>query len=441
MLHKIYKEFTDACEIMKPKILIMGGSLRNNLNPKEAKETIYKVENDTDLFQTIEYFCGQKMISNSEGCALAAMYGAKSYADIEYIDLKRYFHKDGSTSNIKELESCLKEADGIIVSSPVYFGDRSSLVQSFFDLIKGKKSLVKGKAFGSLSVGAKRNGGQETTNIYALNDALNCGMIVSGNGPATAQYGGTAWAGDMGSIREDYFGLETCMGTGKKISQVAKILKLGNNKENQKNIRISFWILQDKDGKMLQDINDLISYIDDDTVEFDIINVAKHTFHRCYACPICPARIKEDVEYKCVITKDDMKKLHKRLTSSDAVIFAGYSGNHGEKLESVYQTFLERMRYLRRDRFRLTNKPIAAYVLEEFQTNALFHIRILTSKIRHNTVVHKPLIRTLYKESRLEDDAVETLKSFVEVTKNISQAKDQVDVGSLDYIPVGYKVK
>ncbi len=90
----------------------------------------------------------------------------------------------------------------IIVSSPVYFGDRGSLVQSLFEFIESDPLLrqdMAGKIYGGLAVGAKRNGGQETTLIYQMLDMLDMGLLAVGNGhETTAQYGGTAKAGDVG---------------------------------------------------------------------------------------------------------------------------------------------------------------------------------------------------------------------------------------------------
>ena len=77
--------------------------------------------------------------------------------------------------------------DGVILSTPVYFGSCSSGIRNFildFDLAD--------KAVGCLSVGAKRNGGQETAILQALHLAATKGAVITGNGPPTAQYGGTA---------------------------------------------------------------------------------------------------------------------------------------------------------------------------------------------------------------------------------------------------------
>jgi hypothetical protein len=77
--------------------------------------------------------------------------------------------------------------------------------------------------YAGLAVGAKRNGGQETTLIFQILDFLNMGCKVIGNGhDTTAQYGGTLVAGDIGQLREDAYGINTALSTGKNISEILK---------------------------------------------------------------------------------------------------------------------------------------------------------------------------------------------------------------------------
>lgn len=419
------------------KVAFIGGSIRNSLSPQAVSEILPKLTNQTRLYEVIERLAGQQLISNSEGCMLAGAFGAKDYAEIEYIPLNKYFLRDGTSRDTEELLNKLESFDGIVISSPVYFGDRSSIIQAFFDLARKNKEKFKGKSFGSMSVGAKRNGGQETTNIYALNEAMDIGFIVAGNGPATSQYGGTAWAGNKGDIREDYFGLETCIGTGRKVAQTAMIAKLGRKKKKEP-VRIDFWVLQDKDNIVVDSIERLISESEIDDVEFKILDLKQYDFFRCLACPSCPGSKKGDADYRCIISKDSMGKLHNRLLEPDGVYIAGYIPEDGGDVDSVYQRFIERMRYIRRDGFLLTNRLMASFVVQELKSNALFHLRILTSMIRHNAVFQQPILLTRYKDEILNNDDVNLLETFIENVKIISGSRDNVDIGSLEYIPIGY---
>ena len=132
---------------------------------------------------------------------------------------------NGTNKNLDQLKEKLINADGLIVSGPVYFGDRGSLSQSFLELIQRDLELqdaVSGKLYAGIAVGAKRNGGQETTLIYQLFDFLSLGMLGVGNdSDTTAQYGGTGLAGDVGTMHADDYGLATSIGTGRRISTLA----------------------------------------------------------------------------------------------------------------------------------------------------------------------------------------------------------------------------
>jgi len=124
------------------------------------------------LYSNLKKLKGNKGLSNSEICLTAALWSAKQLgAEIEHVSLSEYFTESKRSADLSELKTKLKEADGILVSTPVYFGDRSSLAQSFINLIREDpelKASLHNKTYAGLAVGAKRNGGQETALIYQL---------------------------------------------------------------------------------------------------------------------------------------------------------------------------------------------------------------------------------------------------------------------------------
>ena len=131
----------------------------------------------------------ERGLSNSEAATTTALWAAhRAGAQISHIGLAEHFPPNGPVRESGRLAAALREADGIIVSSPVYFGDRGSLVQSLFEFIASDPDLKRdmaGKIYGGLAVGAKRNGGQETTLIYQMLDMLNMGLLAVGNGHET----------------------------------------------------------------------------------------------------------------------------------------------------------------------------------------------------------------------------------------------------------------
>jgi multimeric flavodoxin WrbA len=116
---------------------------------------------------------------------------------------------------------------GIIVGTPVYFGNMSSLCKAFLDrcMVFRKNSFALGnKVGGVLAVGAARNGGQEIT-IQSILAAMLCQeMIVVGDGRPTAHIGGTLLNNGKDDISGDEFGLATAKNLGRRVGEVALML-------------------------------------------------------------------------------------------------------------------------------------------------------------------------------------------------------------------------
>jgi multimeric flavodoxin WrbA len=212
-----------------------------------------------DILEVIYKLGGDKRISNSESLLLASMYGAKQNgARVNLVHLSNYCSLDGGNHYRKDdLLTIVEESQGIIISTPVYFGDRSSLIQELFDLLNSKRSSspfpLNNKAVGVVSVGAKRNGGQETAITYALAECLNMGAAIVGNGPPTAQYGGTGVGGNVGTIIDDSFGLMTSKGTGQRVAVLADLL---NQKDGKGRADILFIVTRkDSEGEFLDSVH------------------------------------------------------------------------------------------------------------------------------------------------------------------------------------------
>ncbi|MBE6485756.1 MAG: flavodoxin family protein [Methanosphaera stadtmanae] len=111
--------------------------------------------------------------------------------------------------DMQELTKKVKDADGIIMSSPVYFGDMTGLAKSFIDRLRPLRNIhaFKFKVCGAISTGGFRNGGQETT-IHSIYDFfLIQGGIVVGDDRPTAHFGATG----VGNTSEDEIARDTCI--------------------------------------------------------------------------------------------------------------------------------------------------------------------------------------------------------------------------------------
>lgn len=313
---------------------------------KVSKDELNDIIKSTSILDTI-YEIGYKgKVSNSEALLLSALWGA---------------HQEGAEVELVYEGDIIPEFDGVILSTPVYFGDRSSGLHSFI-----RENNLKDKAVGVVSCGAKRNGGQETTNIYALYDCLDKGALITGNGPPTAQYGGTGWAGNKTAIVDDDFGIKTSYGTGIHVAKLAKIIAAPECEEKP---RILF----------MHVTNDPVSVVPANLIEncnvtyFDMTGM---NIRRCLGCPVCPNG-DLDQKYKCIIKNDDMDMVQDHMSEADCIIFV--SGTDDTK----FQVFIERTRFIRRDHFELGERVYSS-ISESTSVTDILPLRIMTNMLRQN---------------------------------------------------------
>lgn len=116
-----------------------------------------------------------------------------------------------------------KRTAGIIIGSPVYFGNMSYLCTTFLDrwIALRRDFLLSGKVGGAVAVGAGRNGGQELT-VRAIRSVLSSHeMILVGDGKPTSHWGGTVWNNGKDDITQDEIGMATLKNLGRRVAEVA----------------------------------------------------------------------------------------------------------------------------------------------------------------------------------------------------------------------------
>ncbi len=115
----------------------------------------------------------------------------------------------------------LADASGIIVASPVYFGNVTGQLKALFDrtlLLRRQGFLLKNKVGCAVAVGRSRNGGQEKT-IEAIQTWMHIhGMVVVGD---DSHFGGIA----VEPSREDEIGIETARATAMKLCDVLDLMQ------------------------------------------------------------------------------------------------------------------------------------------------------------------------------------------------------------------------
>jgi len=374
------------------------GVVSSHRYSKISDSRLDKVLTSVDIVDAV-YDIGYKgKVSNSQALLLAAMCGVnKSGADVEII-----YPGQPIPQNF----------DGVVLSTPVYFGDRSSYLHDFI-----RNTDLTDKAVGIVSVGAKRNGGQETTNIYALYDSLDKGALITGNGPPTAQYGGTGWAGNKTSIVSDDFGIKTSYGTG---SQVAKLAKLIKSPES------------------IRKPNILLLVVTEDKIDFSfvskfknsnvkILDVTKENIKRCVACPVCPNG-DLDAKYTCIIPNDGMYRMYDDIIAADGVIFV--SGTN----DTNFQVFIERTRFIRRNHFEWSERVYSSLSETESITDIL-PIRIMTNLLRQN-MFGLPFFRKCRGFTNMDFDIyIDMVEKYTR--KSITLRKDSST--DFEYKAVGYE--
>lgn len=116
---------------------------------------------------------------------------------------------------------------GIIVGSPVYFGDMTSLCKAMFDRWRlfRKDFALSNRVGGALAVGAARNGGQENV-LRSIHLAMfGQEMIVVGDGRPTSHSGATLWNNYKDDILKDEPGIATAKNLGRRVAEVARLIR------------------------------------------------------------------------------------------------------------------------------------------------------------------------------------------------------------------------
>lgn len=399
----------------------------------------------TEIYSNLKKSKGDKGLSNSEVALAASLWAAlQDNVDIEHLSLSEYFLASGQTRNLECLKEKLIAADGLLIAGPVYFGDRGSLTHSLIDLIRHDSELrtqLKGKIYAGIAIGAKRNGGQETTLIYQMWDMINLGFLAVGNdSDTTSQYGGTGHAGDVGTMHKDSYGLQTAIGTGRRIASL--IRKLSYGREMRDKVKMLFLILQDRNNEVQAKIEKLLKPFNGD-VEATIINITEKKILRCLACDFCPTHIDVDEVYRCIInsSKDDLKSLHQELLYHDVIVPVALSLHESSEIVNNYQTFIERTRYLRRGDYVFSNQLVAPMTFEEVGVRENYSIRIMTSMIRHHTVMSQPIMGHIYKDELLNPVQIENdFRELIASAKQVTAARlaEASEGAASKYNPIGY---
>ena len=188
------------------KVLIINGSPRTNGNTQIAiNELTKEFEQENIEVKNIEI--GTKDIRGCIACGTCYKTGKCVFNDL-----------------VNEGIELLKEVDGVIISSPVYYASANGSLISFLDrMFYANHTDLTMKVGASVAV-ARRGGASSTF------DELNKYFTISGMPIASSYYWNSVHGRDKGEAQEDKEGLYTIRMLAKNMIFLMKAIALGKEK-------------------------------------------------------------------------------------------------------------------------------------------------------------------------------------------------------------------
>ena len=188
------------------KVLILNGSPRKNGNTTILLDEACKVFDKEGIeYKIIDV--GQKNIRGCAGCGYCSTHDECAIKD-EVNEAAKYF----------------KDADGLLVASPVYYASPNGTLISFLDrLFYSSPFDLKMKVGAAFAVA--RRGGTEATF-----DVLNKYFTISQMPIASGMYWNNGFGGAKGQIAEDQEGLQNARVVAQNMVFLMKSIALGKEK-------------------------------------------------------------------------------------------------------------------------------------------------------------------------------------------------------------------
>lgn len=202
------------------KVLLLNGSPRANGNTALSLEEMVKVFTEEGI-ETEVIQVGNKDIRGCMACGGCYETGKCVIDDL-----------------VNEVGEKFKEADGLVVASPVYYASANGSVVSFMDRLFYSTNFDKTMKVGA-SVAIARRGG-----CSATFDQLNKYFTISGMPIASSQYWNSVHGGAPGQAEQDAEGLQTMRALARNMSFLMKSIALGKEKyglpEKEKHVYTNF---------------------------------------------------------------------------------------------------------------------------------------------------------------------------------------------------------
>ncbi len=180
------------------KVLLLNGSPHANGCTARALEEMVNVFSqegvDTEVIQV-----GNQDIRGCVSCGFCEKNGKCVFNDL-----------------VNEVAEKFKDADGLVVGSPVYYGSPNGTILSFMDRLFYSSSFSKHLKVGAAVVSCRRGGNTATF------DALNKYFTISGMPVATSTYWNQVHGFSREDVEKDLEGLQTMRNLARNMSFMIK---------------------------------------------------------------------------------------------------------------------------------------------------------------------------------------------------------------------------
>ena len=202
------------------KVLMINGSPHENGTTKRALDEVAVALNQNGI-ETEIITVGNKNVSGCLACGACAKLGKCVTDDIVNVVIEK-----------------LKEADGLVVGSPVYYASMNGTLKSLLDRVFFGKSCFANKPAAAISV-ARRAGTTATV------DAINKYFTINNMPVVSTQYWNMAFGSNAEQVEQDVEGMQTMRILGQNMAWLLKCIDCGkqngiNPPEQEKHIKTNF---------------------------------------------------------------------------------------------------------------------------------------------------------------------------------------------------------
>lgn len=188
------------------KVLMINGSPRVGGNTSIALNEMVKVF-EAEGVESEVVQVGNKAIRGCIACGSCRNNGKCVFDDV-----------------VNELVPKFKEADGLVIASPVYYASANATLIACLDRLFYSTNFNKTMKVGASVVSARRGG------LSATFDELNKYFTISGMPVASSQYWNSIHGREIGQASEDLEGLQTMRTLARNMTFLMRSIALGKEK-------------------------------------------------------------------------------------------------------------------------------------------------------------------------------------------------------------------